>query len=415
MLFNRPRAERVMARLGIDALVASSPENVMYGTDYECVTHWGNKGFQLYSVFSPGHAPVASLIAPSLELDAIVDGDVWVEDVYLFSPFPRGPAPVEAMDRVGREGRALEERSHKAASALDGLVAALEARGLANGRIAVDETGMTPLAYEALKARLPGATLVPGGPVWWEIRMVKTAEEIRRLTEATRITEDAINQAFKLLAPGVTERSIIREYHKHVVAQDGRPTFMILGSGPRTGYPHILPSDKVIQAGEVVRHDIGCTYRYYHSDTARAVVLGTPTGEQQRIWDALSQGVEDAIALIRPGADVKDLWRAAMRPGQQLGLANFHRFHCGHGIGIVIYDPPVVTTADSSTSAFLMPAFEGGFEPDMVINVEVGYYIQGVQGFLCEDTMVVTETGCERLTHNSKALAYDDYMATVGA
>ena len=38
MLFNQPRAERIMARDGIDAIVATSPDNVMYATDYECIT-----------------------------------------------------------------------------------------------------------------------------------------------------------------------------------------------------------------------------------------------------------------------------------------------------------------------------------------------------------------------------------------
>src|SRR5918997_1446326 len=82
VLFNRERAERMLQKHGLDALVASSPDNVMYASDYECSTHWINKGFQVYSVFSPGCAPEASLIAPSLELEAIVDGDVWIDDVY---------------------------------------------------------------------------------------------------------------------------------------------------------------------------------------------------------------------------------------------------------------------------------------------------------------------------------------------
>ena len=62
---------------------------------------------------------------------------------------------------------------------------------------------------------------------------------------------------------------------------------------------------------------------------------------------------------------------------------------------------------------FLMPSVEGGLEPGMSLNIEVGYYLQGVYGFLCEDTMVVTENGLERFTHNSKALVYDDFMAGV--
>ena len=47
----------------------------------------------------------------------------------------------------------------------------------------------------------------------------------------------------------------------------------------------------------------------------------------------------------------------------------------------------------------------------MALNIEAGYYIQGVEGYLCEDTLLVTATGSERLTHNSKALDYDAFMA----
>ena len=97
MLLNRDRAERVMNRLGLDALVATSPENVMYASDYECSTHWLNKGAQVYAGLTPAAAPAAFLVAPSLELEAIVESPVWIEDVYLAGFFQRGPAPVEAM------------------------------------------------------------------------------------------------------------------------------------------------------------------------------------------------------------------------------------------------------------------------------------------------------------------------------
>ena len=162
MLFNQPRAERIMARDGIDALVATSPDNVMYGTDYECTSHWVNKGFQVYSLFTPAHAPKASLIAPGLELEALVDGDVWIEDVYIFSPFPRGPAGESEMDRVGRAVDALQERAHSVPRAIDALVAAIEARKLEKGRIAVDEIGMSPAAFAELERRgaVPEARLV---------------------------------------------------------------------------------------------------------------------------------------------------------------------------------------------------------------------------------------------------------------
>jgi Xaa-Pro aminopeptidase len=412
MLFNETRAQQVLARLGIDAIVATSPENVMYATDYECITHWINKGFQVYSIYTPGHTPKASLIAPSLEMEAIVDGKVWVEDIYIFSPFKRGPNQGIPMDRVGQSGTKLLERAPTVARALDGLVAAIESRGLQKGRIAVDELGMTPFIFWELKKHFPDAEIIAGNPVWWEIRMVKTPDEMRRLREASRITEAAIHHAYSLLRPGIKESVVIQAYHERIAELGGKPTFMIMGSGTRSSYPHILKSDKVIEAGDIVRYDIGCSFDYYHSDTARAVVLGKPTDTQQKLWDALSTGVEDAIALIKPGADVRDIYRAAMKPGKDAGLAAFDRFHCGHGIGISVYDPPIVTLADPSKSAFLMPAVEGGLLPGMSLNVEVGYYMQGVQGFLCEDTMLVTDTGFERLTTNSKSLDLQVFLDT---
>jgi len=411
MLFNRARAEKVMQKHGLDALVAASPDNVMYASDYECITHWINKGFQVYSVFTPGHTPVASLIAPSLELEAIVDGKVWIDDIYIFAGFTRGPNKGEQMDRVGTRGKALLESAHIVGRAVDGLVAALEARGLTNGRVAIDESGISPLLWSALKQRLPNCDIVYGNAIWWEVRMVKTPDELDRLRTASRITERAVNAALKLARPGAKESDVVNEYNRQIAAMDGKPTFMLFGSGPRTSYPHMLVSDRVMEAGDLIRYDIGCTYNFYHSDNARVISLGNPTDRQRRIYDAFARGIEDAIALVKPGADVKDIYNAAMAPARKLGLENFDRFHCGHGIGISVYDPPIVTLADPSASAFLMPVTDGGLEPNMALNLEAGYYIQGVEGYLCEDTMLVTATGNERLTHNSKALDYDAFMA----
>lgn len=52
MLFNEKRANEIMAKAGIDAIVATSPDNVMYATDYECVTHWINKGLGLFDLYT---------------------------------------------------------------------------------------------------------------------------------------------------------------------------------------------------------------------------------------------------------------------------------------------------------------------------------------------------------------------------
>jgi Xaa-Pro aminopeptidase len=54
---------------------------------------------------------------------------------------------------------------------------------------------------------------------------------------------------------------------------------------------------------------------------------------------------------------------------------------------------------------------DGGLEAGMTFSIEVGYYIQGVMGFLCEDTVVVTEDGVRRLTSHSKSLDFEAFIA----
>jgi Xaa-Pro dipeptidase len=410
MLLNRDRALRVMNRLGLDALVATSPENVMYASDYECSTHWLNKGAQVYAGLTPGARPDAFLVAPSLELEAIVASPVWIEDVHLAGFFRRGPAPAESMDAVGRAARAIAERAHAVDTAVDGLVAALAARGLDRGRIGLDESGMSAQIWAEIARRLPNATLVPGASAWWDVRMVKTPEEIRRLRRAAEIAERAVEAGLAVAKPGASEAEIVREYHLKLAAEGARPTFAMFGSGTRTGQPHLLESDKILAPSDLLRWDVGCTYRYYHADTARAVALGAPGDLARRVWDAMVEGVEDALAVVRPGVHPRDIHAAAMRPGLAAGLAEFSRFHCGHGIGISVYDPPLMTAMDPTRSIFLMPGVEEGLEAGMVINVEVGYYVQGVVGVLCEDTVLVTAGGGERFTAASKAMPLEEFL-----
>jgi Xaa-Pro aminopeptidase len=405
MLFNQSRAEKVLADRGLDAIISATPENTMYATGYNCIVQWSNPGLQAYSIFSPGHAPRASLVIPYAEVDAITEGNVNVDDFYLSNEYRRGRAPAATMDEVGTRTTGLIARSSIVATTLDGLVAAIESRNLQRARIGVDEIGMSIQAIEGLRQRLPNLEVVYASAMWREIRMIKTTEEIRRIERATVISEEAIRAAFRTIRPGTTERSVVETYRREIVARGADPNYCIIGSGSRSSQPHPLVTDRQIQMGDVVRYDINCKYEYYLADNARAVVLGSPTDEQARIWDALCRGVTDATELVRPGARIADVFAAAMAPGKRLNLDNFdHRKVCGHGIGIFLYDLPLLTLSDSSKAPLPMSGNPETLVENMTLCIEVGYYMQGAMGFLCEDTVVVTHDGCRVLTKNSKSL-----------
>lgn len=410
-LFNRDRASRLLQRYGVDALVGTSIENVMYMTGHDNPTHQINRGVHIFSLFTPGQSPEASAIIPALEVETFLSSALEIDDVYLIGQFNRTPGDAAQMDDRGRASAALVAAAHPAPTAIDCLVDALTRRGLHRARIAVDEFGLPATGWQTLQAALPGAEIVPGAALLWETRMVKTAEEVRRLRRASLITEQAVMEAMRQVRPGMPDTDLQRIFCSSIALQDGKPTFSMFASGSLTAQPHLLTADKVIAPGDLIRWDVGCTSGHYHSDTARAVVLGEPTARQRHNWAALSDGVQAALDGIRPGADPAHLFDLAMAPGHAARLRAHSRFHCGHGVGITVYDPPIITASDPARSVFLMPHPEGGLEAGMVINIEVGHYIQGEEGYLCEDTVLVTETGYERLTTAPHELSLDRFLA----
>lgn len=411
MLLNESRAQSILAAAGIDAIVATSKENVAYLTGHDNPTHNLMKNSLICAIYSPGSEPKASAIIPTLEVETYLQCEPWIDDVYLVGFFARAQGHGQPLDEMGTAGRKLIEGAHRAPTAMEALKQAIESRGLQQSRIAIDESGMSFSDWNEINRSFPKAEIVPGNSILWEIRMVKSPEEIDRLRKSSEIAERAVELALRDLRPGMSEADLLASYNAHVSSMGALPSFGMFGAGSRTSQPHLISSQNKLGEGDLIRWDIGCTYQMYHSDTARAVVFGEPKEHQSRVWNLLADGVEGAIELVRPGADPANLYRAAIAPLEKSGMDDFKRFHCGHGIGIAIYDPPIVTEDDPSKSVFRVPIADGGLEPGMVINIEVGYYQQGFQGFLCEDTLVVVENGFERLTTASKKLALKEYLS----
>jgi len=386
MLFHQARARRIMAEQRIDALVATSPDNVTYATGYWAMSHWARPGGpQVYAVIPVDGGGSACVITGSGNLDLVVDGEAWVTETYrygFFSTRTDGP-DLPALERS--YAALLSAPDH--GDAAGALVAALRDRKLERGRLAVEETAIQPAVLERVRAELPGAQIVPGARVFREIRTLKTPEEIERLRGAVRVTERGIAAALRVAAPGVAERALLAEFDRAVLAEGGVPvSSMCIGSGPRSAYSNCQAGDRRLAAGEVIRFDGGVRFRWYRSDIARIAALGDPGDKATRYYAALRAGAERAIEAIRPGVKTAEIFRVAMDTVRREGIPHYERGHVGHGIGINNYDAPD-----------LAPASAEVLEEGMVLCVETPYYELGWAGLQLENTVVVRAHGAEPL------------------
>jgi Xaa-Pro dipeptidase len=390
-LLNKPRLVEVMRAERVDAVVATSSENVTYTSGYWALSQWIRRGPQIYVLLPASDLNASEVIASTTLLDQIADQDVWIRNIRRYGYFQvdRSNAPLDALDQRQADLYALADDGN----ALEALVKAITANGLSKSRIAIDEMGLLPGHWEKLTEALPNATLLPAFQLLRRVRAAKTPEEIARLGRVARITEDSIDAALQIAAEGVTESELARPFHSCTVMNDAFPVIGCIGFGTRAAMPNVQPSATPLKRGEVIRFDVGGRYKHYRADIARIAVLGEADSKTQRYCHALHVGVLKALELIRPGVRASDVFATAVEAVRREGISHYNRSHVGHGIGLDGYDLPDLTAASQDI-----------IEEGMVMCVETPYYELGWTGLQVEDMVVVRRDGVESLMSSSGAL-----------
>jgi Xaa-Pro aminopeptidase len=380
------RLTAVLEAEGLDALVSSTTDNLQYVTGFRSIAHALFRGLELYGVFT---RQGVGLVIPFIDATGVSSDGIEVDTIACYGNFffnyTDAPGPVGA--------RVREITSAPAASPADALIQVLGDLGALGGRIGVDEAGMFPATWQRLTERLAGTTLVPAYAHFRTARMVKSAEEVRRLERAALIAEDGIAAVLGMLKEGVTEREGALAFEQEILRKGAQPFFTVVTMGDRAALADVYVSDRALAKGDLVRFDLGCVYQGYRSDISRTAVLGAPTDKQRRYYDAIRDGERAAIAAMKPGVPVSRIFEIGMRVTREAGMPHYKRNHVGHGIGLEPYDPPTINAAT-----------ETPLEPGMVFCVETPYYEHGWGGVQVEDAVEITATGVRQLTRSSQEL-----------
>lgn len=391
MLRDPRRIQAALAAGGLKALVASGAENVRYLTDYDTPALFIYRYPGAYAVALPDRDPILIIHVSGLEYT--IERPLTVRDVRTAGTYVVGRRAGAALSRAEEQLQALRASCLHYPSTEEALLAVLREAGVEAGAVGVDEQGMAPATWRSLAQRLPAAMLVETGTVFAEIRRVKTLDEITLLREAAAINERAAARAFAVAREGIPEKALEEAFWIEIARTGALPGHWETTLGSRSsGSFHAGPYPA--RPGDLVRSDSSCQFRGYWSDIGRTRVLGAARPEHVRTYEALRIGQEAAVKAVRPGVRAGDLFALAVDTIRRAGLPEYQRHHVGHGIGLEMYEAPLLTEGSDAR-----------LEPGMVINVETPYYESGYGGFQLEDTVVVTETSGELLTVADRSLA----------
>jgi Xaa-Pro dipeptidase len=378
------RLRDTMRQKGVDALVLLGNGNVVYST--------GISWPLLDAGLSHVERPVAIVLADD-------------EHPHLFMPLREGSASeceVPADHIHGPLYLEFDEGVEHFAKVLADLVPA-------GATVAVDElTG----AMRRAQARLfPARPPSDAGLVVAPAKLVKTRDQMSCVRKACRITEEAMTDVQKSLAPGVRQVDLSAAFVRRAFELGATanmlesiwqvmPTSKAEGTWTTTGdlaLP-LLTTERELHRGDVLWTDISITYEGYCSDFGRTWLVGEEPSDRQHAQFQKWREILDAVlAVTKAGATSGDLARAAVAAngGTKPWLPHFY---LGHGIGTNAAETPMIGTdlGQEFDDSFVFPA-------GMMLVLEPVVWEDGTGGYRSEEIVVITEDGYQSITDYSYA------------
>ncbi|MFA7709619.1 MAG: type I methionyl aminopeptidase [Candidatus Neomarinimicrobiota bacterium] len=177
---------------------------------------------------------------------------------------------------------------------------------------------------------------------------IRTSEEIEKIRESGRIVYETIMLVGREIRPGITTRRLDRLADEFIRSQGGRSAF----KGYR-GFPgsictsineqvvHGIPSDRVLESGEIISIDVGVRKNGYVGDAARTFAVGTVADDRLRLMRVTEESLNKGIAQARPGNHLSDIGHAIQVYVERFGYGVVREL-VGHGVGRELHEPPEI-------------------------------------------------------------------------
>ncbi len=343
--------QSAIAASDFDAVVAVSPENVLYISDVFVSTQIDIRDRLALIVWAEGRDPIFILCQVE---EGYARAQGWIQDIRTYVEFVTSPVDLLA-DVLGE---------------LD----------LEKGRIGIEMDYFGAQYHAALSARLPTLRVENCADLFARVRMFKTTGEREIMAGAYRGTEKALKETFENTRPGETERDMCFRLSDGILRSGAESVaFSHINAGPNTGFPHMDPSDYVIREGDMLKADAGGFYRRFYSNVGRTAKLGPLTDEDRSWWRRLREIHHEIIDMLRPGNTGRQLFERATVLHEKHGIP-FPYAHNGHGIGLQLHEHPLISPHEDIVYA-----------PGMMSTVETRVRWVGKVGYHMEDLIEITE------------------------
>jgi Xaa-Pro aminopeptidase len=272
-----------------------------------------------------------------------------------------------------------------------------QAAKLGVARLGFESIHLPHAIWTELMAHLPASVeLVPEAQLVDDLRVIKDAEELGQLQDAIDVLDRCLADVLARIEPGQSEKQVARMIELYLIEHADGPSFpSIVASGSNASVPHAVPSERRIEAGQLLKIDIGARASGYVSDMTRTVCLGQPNDSRaSEIYAVVLEAQGHAERHVRAGMTGREADALARDVIVRAGYGAAFLHGLGHGIGLEVHERPSLSQSRGDEV----------LQPGMVFSVEPGIYLPGWGGVRIEDLVVLEAEGARVLCHSPKDL-----------
>jgi Xaa-Pro dipeptidase len=355
------RARKFLAAAGIDVMVVTGPENIFYLTGQQ----------------TPGYYTFQALVLPVEGEPAFVVRQLeyfnFIANTFITNAeiYQDGDLPVNF------------------------LVNVIKARGWASKRLAIDKRGwFLPIAtYEALQDKL--GAFHDGAGIIEQLRIVKSAAEIEKIVTAASYVEAGMRAGLAAVKTGASENDFVSAMVGAAISAGSEYVGMepLVSAGRRSGVPHGTWRRGRLAMNEPVFLEMAGSHDRYHAALMRCAWVGAMPQVAVDMEKTCQDGLQAALAAIRPGAPCEAPHIACQQVIDRAGYTDNFKKRAGYSIGIAF--------APDWGEGGILSLYTGvttELRPGMAFHIPVALRVFGQFTVGVSETVVVTETGCRALS-----------------
>jgi methionyl aminopeptidase len=243
---------------------------------------------------------------------------------------------------------------------------------------------------------------------------VKTPQDVEAIRRAGQLVVATLDLVEERIRPGIATDAINTWVHEFTVKNGAVPAPLNYRGFPKSVCVsvnevicHGIPGERLLEDGDIVNVDVTSILDGYYADANKTYFVGTPEPDARKIVSVARECLRRGMAMVKPNHTVGDIGWAIQTYAESQGCSVVREF-VGHGVGFDFHEPPQVPHfGRKGEGLVLIPGMVFTIEPMINIGrkelriLEDEWTAVTRDGSLSaqfEQTVLVTEAGCESLT-----------------